>query len=466
MARQLACATTAWFIAVGPCTVEAEVLQRRQFRITHGQHFLENRGADDEDDDENMHDADDLDSDDETRLDESSDDVPEDEAEQRHGRVGSFATMGVSVEEGALSNLEDDDVAPGVVHPQDVYAQSHPLIKQTLNSMGDKLKDIKDAQANTMTIREDLQDQQQVAMKNMGRGVAYQRLMASAKADTYVQGKVLQKLHEEEGHLKREHDGVALKLESLMRPRLSAMQDQLDSRSKAVQKTTGQLKKWDGMRKKYHDSALQALVVRKQTAQAVKDVEAEIAELEKREATAKKAYDQARQRVATEIESYKMATTRYEATQAQNVDQREDLQEAEKSMARTKEIFAMERKRIDAALNFSEAKLSKRVKAAQHQQEKARHKFELAKEHLNEWQKKQKDLERKAADMKVQYEGKQRVVDQKRQSVFSAAASKAGDQAVAQSDWNGDTDWAWSGDGEFGGADGMDIEDVSLGNLD
>lgn len=435
------------------------MLTHRNHRVARHTRFLDNQDADDED-------AQEGDSEGEDESVDDVDDVADDKPEGQDSR-GSFATMGVSVEDRAFSfnDFEGDADSANQTRPQDVFSQSHPLVKETLQSMGDKLKDVQDAQATTMTLRDDLQSQQQKAMNNMGRGAAYQRLMASAKTASADEDKVLLKLKSEEGDLKREHDSVALKLESIMQPRMAAMQRQLDTRNQAIERTSAQMKKWDGLRKKNHDIALQALVDRKQKAQAVKDAQEVVLMAQKKEAAAETSYNDARRQVTTDIESYKLAKTRYEGTEAQMADEREDLQEAEKSMARTKEIFAMERKRIDDALAFSEAKLTKRIQSAKHQSDKSKHKFEMAKEHLHEWQTQQKALEKQAAEMKADFEGKQKLVDEKRKSVFDAATSKAGEQAVAamaaQSDFHND-DWAWSGDGEFGGMDGMDFDDASL----
>lgn len=309
--------------------------------------------------------------------------------------------------------------------------------------------------------RKQIEAAEKEASESMGQGLALHRIMVGAKAEGHAHEQVMKRLSGEEAHLVQERDGLSRKLKDLMEPRLAVLQRRVTSKRQAMVKADMDIQRIDRVRSRSKARALATIADRKKSLHVLEATEQAILVAEEKERLAKKFYEKARWRVGEDIEAYKNAQTRLQASHTKLKLKEKQVTQAEGSVDRTATIFKAERQRIEQASQRGEAKLRRRMERAKLQVEKSRSKFRLAQEKLEAWRVKQKKLAERVATLKKQYEGHAKVAEEKLRKVVRADADKKGEVAMAKSDWNPkyNKDWAWSGEGELD-ADALNADAV------
>jgi len=330
----------------------------------------------------------------------------------------------------------------------DEFPKAHPLVKAHMEGMSAQMDDIQNAKARAEVVWQKLRGLQKQVDAGINRGMAIQRLMAGARSDSRAQDKVLERLNEEKTRVDLAHEKVSLRLEAIRKPRMSAVELKLTKRRELAAKTLSSLDRFAQQRAARKASALQTIGDKKRALQFVQDADEAIKVAERQEEEASIKYRKARMKLADEIEAYKAAQTRYDAAEARSSDESKEVVQAEVSVNKTRNIFVMERRRIDRSLTLSAAKLSKRVEAAHKKKEKAKQRFEAAEKRWYAWKDEQDALKKQVEALKEEKEKHREDETIKRVAIYNNASDKAGAHAVSHSDFDG-SDWAWSGEGEF-----------------
>lgn len=374
---------------------------------------------------------------------------------RKHSRA-SLVSSGADVEP-MQSTIYADSKPPPMRSPSDVFEGSHPLIGRELGAMEGELKLLRGQRDATETEGQQLKDSAQKAFDGLNGGASARRKITGAKAAIKVEDEMIEKLENEEDHLKQEHDHVWSNLHRNMEPRIAVRQQQLRSSQVRLEKTEKDVQKWGLTSQDRKASALQSIKQRKSALQDVQAAEEAVKQANLAEAIAEKSYKESNKKVGQQVQALKLAQTKLRAAQSTEFTDQEQVSQGEIALDRTRGILKAEETRLDKALSSTRLRLDRRIEHAKATRSKAERLLNKAKDSFDSWKGEQTQHSQEVEQKKASYDDKRLAYETKRDEVLKLAADKAGTRATVESPWN-NADWAWSGGGEWGDDDAAMVQ--------
>jgi len=335
-----------------------------------------------------------------------------------------------------------------------MYPMLHPIVGRELDSMGDKVEDLHDKFQETRSHRDDLEVATERAMLNLKDGSALRHAMAKRKADIFVQHRLQHQLDVEAKRLERQHDSVAQHLGDLMDPQVSEKERQLNEEEAALKKDQARLAKWDEASAEYKKAAIASIESRNKGKEDLEEAHEKALAAEQAERKATEFLEEKQDEVTHTVEAYKYAKARKNAAETRAAETQEDYDHAKRSLERTNEIYLMEKKRLQQALELSQKRLKKREEKVEEALEKDEKDMEKLSEDFKAWQTQQQSHMKQIAKERLATDESFRDFRDSRLDTFKAASEAAARKVEVESGYD-DSDWAWGGNSP-------DAEELSL----
>jgi DNA repair exonuclease SbcCD ATPase subunit len=341
----------------------------------------------------------------------------------------------------------------------------HPLVDRALDTMDGDLKELKKDREDMDGAREEMSESKARALSHMNDAISLQRELVRADSLAKGQERVLGRLESEQGKLQTTHDSLYGKLDAIMSPKLSKAKQRLEKENAAVDQAKTDEAKWDGKAKQYRATALEALKVKKEALKALKEADTELAQARKNRETAEIEYRKAKTGVNGKVEAFRFADTELRAAVSKRADREAAVKDASAAADELQGIFDAEVKRIDEALEVGKKRFNMRIQRTNAIIAEANHAEQELKTRFSQWQESQRERAEEAATTEEKYKDELKGYDDKRETIFEDAQSKAAKKAESVSDW-ADDDWAWAHHGSDAaeiGAQPVELDGMGAG---
>lgn len=314
------------------------------------------------------------------------------------------------------------------------------------------LEDLRDRERDADSAHAHFVDATNVVSEHAGEGKELRTKVAYKMEELKARNDKLKELALEEKHLAETRDALKAKIQKVMNKKLNFANARLKRVQQALNETESKFEKLNTTHEEARAQAMEMLKEKKEAKKALKKANKDLAEVQKTQQEAAKAFFNARLESGKEVQAYHVLVTELKGASTALTEQKARTKRMKKSVKRLQSILDMEMGKLEKAFKFGEQRLQNKYKRAEESINTTQTEMNEGKDAFKKWQDKQKERKEEKEKMKLAYNKEAEDYRHKRQDVLEGAWQKAGAKASAkygssEPDWAWN-DWTWNGPDE------------------
>jgi hypothetical protein len=300
------------------------------------------------------------------------------------------------------------------------------------------------------------------AQEHVNDGREYRFKVAYKIAELKGEAHFIEKLKQQQLHLKTSRDALDKKIRLVMEPKLKFAKGRLTIQRESLEDKVKAFDFLNASHQKWKEKTIDTLGQKKRVHRMLKAANKELADAQKEQKDTAIQYNGWKKEAAEQVQEYQYVVTKFKAARTETEEAEEQTKKVKHAYKRIHHIFSLEEKKLQAAYAAGETRLDNKILRAEKRLTKKQHKLKEEKKKFVEWREDQYDKSKVKAEKKMEYDNSLKAYAKKRKKTLEAAWEHAGKRAEAHYG-DGENDWAYH---DWSGPDADEAEMTDTANTD